>query len=99
MIKKLFIFLAFSINATAQIITTVAGNGTWSYAGDGGQATAAELKTPSEVTLDGFGNMYIADQQSNRIRKINSLGIITTITGTGAAGFSGDGGPATAAKL
>ncbi len=83
----------------AQIITTVAGNGTWSYAGDGGQATAAELKTPSEVALDALGNIYIADYYNSRIRKVNSLGIITTIAGTGAAGFSGDSGQASVAKL
>ena len=83
----------------AQIITTIAGNGTWSYGGDNGQATAAALKTPSEITLDAFGNIYIADYDNHRIRKINSLGIITTVAGTGAIGFSGDGGPATAARL
>ena len=87
------------LHISAQIITTIAGNGTWSYSGDNGQATAAELKTPSEVTLDAVGNIYIADYDNNRIRKINSLGIITTIAGTGVGGFSGDGGQATAAKL
>jgi len=99
--KKLFtlLLLVSYLPISAQIITTIAGNGIWSYGGDNGQATAAKLKTPSEVTLDAVGNIYIADYDNNRIRKINSLGIISTIAGTGTAGFSGDGGQATAAKL
>ena len=84
---------------TAQIITTVAGNGTQGYSGDGGQATNAELFNPAEVILDAAGNMYIADDQNNRIRKINTAGIITTIAGNGTGGYSGDGGQATAAEL
>jgi PKD repeat protein len=80
------------------IITTVAGNGTWGYSGDGGQATSAQLKTPDGVAADGQGNLYIADVENNRIRKVSG-GIITTVAGAGTAGFSGDGGQATSAQL
>ncbi len=83
----------------AQIITTVAGNGTGAYAGDGGQASVAELYQPYGVAFDGAGNMYIADNENNRIRKVTTAGIITTVAGTGAQGYSGDGGQATAAEL
>lgn len=82
---------------TAGIISTVAGNGTLGYSGDGGQATAAELKAAQGIAFDPFGNMYITDY--GRIRKIDSLGIITTIAGTGIAAYSGDGGPATSAEI
>jgi sugar lactone lactonase YvrE len=81
------------------IITTIAGNGTNGYSGDGGQATAAELNSPTNVILDDFGNLYIADYYNNVIRKINTLGIISTIAGTGTQGYSGDGGQATAAEI
>ena len=84
---------------SAGIITTFAGNGTAGYSGDGGQATAAELNTPNGIAIDGYGNVYITDAINQRIRKINSSGIISTIAGTGTAGYSGDGGPATAAEL
>jgi hypothetical protein len=83
------------------VITTVAGNGTAGYAGDDGLATAAELNGPSGVAVDEAGNIYIADTDNNRIRKVSAAtGIITTIADTtGQAGYSGDKGPATAAKL
>ena len=81
----------------SQIITTVAGGGT-NGVGDGGQATAASVN-PADVMLDGAGNLYIADFNGNRIRKVNSLGVISTVAGKGTAGFSGDGGQATAAKI
>ncbi len=99
--KKLLtlLALAFCLNGKAQIITTVAGNGTGAYAGDGGQATAAELNTPWNVVFDAIGNMYIADLGNNCVRKVNSVGIITTFAGTGTAAYSGDGGQATAAEL
>ncbi len=84
---------------TSGIINTVAGNGTTGYSGDGGQATAAELNEVSGVLLDASGNMYIVDIGNNRVRKVNSSGIITTIAGTGTAGYSGDGGQATAAEV
>lgn len=88
------------INGTTGIITTIAGTGTAGSTGDGGQATAAEVNYPTGIVLDGSGNIYIADQNNNRIREISaSTGIITTIVGTGVSGYTGDGGQATAAKI
>ena len=84
---------------TAGIITTIAGNGTGGYSGDGGPATSAELDAPYGVTFDSFNDLYIADYGGNSIRKINTVGIISTIAGNGTLGFSGDGGQATAAEL
>jgi hypothetical protein len=81
-------------------ITTIAGAGTVGFSGDGGPATAAELSGPSGISVDGSGNVYIADYNNNRIRKITAAtGVISTIAGTGVAGFSGDNGLATAAQL
>lgn len=85
--------------ATNGIITTVAGNGISGYSGDGGLATKAQLYGPTDVTIDASGNLYIADASNNRIRKVTTDGIITTIAGSGVAGFNGDGGPATQASL
>ena len=85
--------------STAGIISTVAGNDTIGYRGDGGQATAAELYSPHDITFDVAGNLYIADGSNNCIRKVNTSGIITTIAGNGTTGYSGDGGAATAAEL
>ena len=79
-------------------ITTVAGNGTVGYSGDGGSATSAMLNTPVGWPWIKPGNLYIADHGNNVIRKV-SRGIITTIAGNGTQGFSGNGGPATAAQL
>jgi uncharacterized protein (TIGR03437 family) len=80
-------------------ISTVAGSATnQGYSGDGGPATQAKMNTPYGVAVDSAGNIYIADSANNRIRKVSN-GIITTIAGTGVAGFSGDGGPATKAQL
>ncbi len=86
------------VGATGNI-TTFAGNGISGYSGDGGQATAAELNHPTGIYADGSGNLFIADFSNNRIRKVNSSGVITTIAGTGTTGYSGDGGAATAAHL
>jgi gliding motility-associated-like protein len=83
----------------AQIITTVAGNGTFGYSGDGGPATSAQLAWNIGVAADNSGNIYIADHDNDVIRKVNSAGIISTFAGNGTLGFSGDGGPATAAQL
>ncbi|MFT4111200.1 choice-of-anchor D domain-containing protein [Silvibacterium sp.] len=81
-------------------ITTVAGNGTSGYSGDGGAATGAELASPAGIAVDSSGNIYIADAANNVVREIAaSTGIISTIAGTGSAGSSGDGGLATSAKL
>jgi sugar lactone lactonase YvrE len=80
------------------VITTVAGTGTGGDSGDGGQATSAQLRFPTDVAVDGAGNLYIADSGNHRVRKVTG-GIITTVAGTGAAGLSGDGGPAGSAQL
>ncbi len=84
---------------SAGIISTFAGNTTPAYSGDGGAATAASINYPKGMTVDRSGNFYFADQNNSVIRKINTSGIITTVAGTNVAGFSGDCGAATAAKL
>ncbi len=84
---------------TAGIITTIAGTGVAGFSGDGGQATAAELNSQNGIAFDALGNLYIADGSNNRIRKVNTAGVITTIAGTGTSGFSGDGGEATSAEI
>ena len=81
------------------IISTVAGNGTGGYSGDGGAATAAELHYPTGVTVDASGNLYIADLLNNVIRKVTPSGIISTAAGNGTGGYLGDGTAATAAEL
>lgn len=80
------------------VISTVAGNGSEGFSGDTGAATSAQLDTPTGVAVDANGNLYIADSHNHRIREVSG-GTITTIAGTGAPGFSGDGGAATAAQL
>ena len=84
---------------SAGVISTVAGNGTRGYSGDGGPATSASLQDPLGLAVDSIGNFYIADTSNNRIRKVNASGIISTVVGTGAYSFSGDGGSATSATL
>ncbi|WP_338930531.1 NHL repeat-containing protein [Streptomyces netropsis] len=81
------------------VITTVAGDGTKAYGGDGGPARAAHLMDPAGVALDGRGNVYIADRSNQRVRRVGPDGVITTVAGDGTPGFGGDGGPATAASL
>lgn len=80
-------------------ISTVAGNGAYGYAGDGGLATTAELANPKSVTVDGDGNIYIADTNNSRIRVVTRDGVIHTVAGTGIPGFSGDGSRASLAKI
>ena len=81
-------------------ITTIAGDGSASYTGDGGQAFNSTLSTPRSVALDGAGNLYIADSGNNAIREIEAAtGIITTVAGGVGQGFGGDGGQAIAAQL
>ena len=84
---------------TNGIITTVAGNGSADYSGDGGPATNACLDAPYGVAVDVFGNLFFADSWNDRIRKVDSFGIITTVAGKDNWGYSGDGGPATNANL
>lgn len=91
--------LTMSQFGNAQTTTTIAGNGTGTHAGDGSAATAASLQSPAYVKTDAMGNIYVADKLNNRVRKISAAGVITTIAGTGATIFSGDGGAATAATL
>ena len=81
------------------IITTIAGNGVNGYSGDGGPATAAEVGAVGSIALDGTGNIFFFDGYYFYIRKIDRFGIISTIAGTGTRGYSGDGGPATAANI
>jgi hypothetical protein len=84
---------------TNGIITTVAGNGTYGFSGDGGPATGASLEYPAGVAVDAFGNLFIADEYNQRIRKVGTSGIITTFAGNGNYDYSGDGGPATKASF
>jgi sugar lactone lactonase YvrE/flagellar hook assembly protein FlgD len=82
------------------IITTVAGNGTPNYTGDGGPATLATLEYPSGVALDAQNNLYIADYYNNAIREVfAATGAIATIIGNGIGGYTGDGGPASLAEI
>jgi sugar lactone lactonase YvrE len=76
------------------IISTIAGNGTAGFTGDGGNANNSELNKPKAIAIDTFGNIYITDYVNERIRKISPSGIISTFAGTGIAGYSGDGGSA-----
>lgn len=90
-----------SIDSSAQIrvIKTYAGNDTAGYTGDGGPATAAQCMNPSGIAIDANGEIYFCDQNASCVRKVDAAGIITTVAGTGMLGYSGDGGPATAADL
>jgi sugar lactone lactonase YvrE len=87
------------IDATTKIITTYAGNGQESFGGDGGPARLAGLKSPSQVTFDTAGNLYLADSGNARIRRVDNSGVISTAAGNGKADYGGDGGPATSAAL
>ena len=88
------------INIATGVVTTFAGSGVAGYDGDGGPAIAAKMRKPSGLFMDSCDNMYIGDEESHVVRRIDAVsGIITTIAGTGTSGFSGDGGPATAANL
>jgi len=82
-----------------KVINTVAGTGFNGFSGDGGSATSAQLSYPTGIAVDSAGNLYIADQENHRVRKVTPDGIISTVAGNGQAEFSGDGLPATAAAL
>ncbi|MGP8215559.1 MAG: T9SS type A sorting domain-containing protein [Bacteroidia bacterium] len=92
-------FIAASTFLNGQIINTIAGDGTTGYTNDGYAATGAELNSPNGVVIDGLGNIYIADFGNNRVRKVNTAGIITTFAGNGSTGDAGDGAQATAAEV
>ena len=80
--------------------TTIAGNGSIGYSGDGGPATQAALNMPHEIQFDRNGHLYIVERDSHAVRRVDgNTGLISTVAGTGEAGFSGDGGPATDAQL
>jgi hypothetical protein len=89
------------VEASTGIITSIVGTaGVSGYSGDGGPAASAELSSPLAVALDSAGNLYIADDGNAAVRRVDAVtGIITTVAGTGTAGFLGDGGPATSAEL
>ena len=85
--------------SVAGVFSTVAGTGVYGFKGDNGPAIAAQLRSPWKVAVDKAGNVFIADNLDNRIRKVTPAGIITTVAGNGGAGFSGDGGQAIYARM
>jgi Lamin Tail Domain/Fibronectin type III domain/NHL repeat len=89
----------YGIAMTAGDIYTIAGDGTEGYTGDGNAATAAELDEPHGLAVNDAGDLFIADSGDDAIREVAPDGTITTFAGTGTAGYTGDGGPATAAEL
>lgn len=98
------VFVADSDNGAVRmiangIITTIAGNGALGYTGDGAPATLAEFSAISGIAVDAQGNIYVADTNNNAIRLFPLHGIVSTIAGTGAQGYTGDNGPATLAEL
>ncbi len=97
-----FTFIALAVWSACYgqgVITTVAGNGTLPFSGDGGPATKAGLGIPPDVAVDGAGNLYIVDRNNNRIRKVDTSGTISTFAGNGTQNSSGDGGPALNAAI
>jgi sugar lactone lactonase YvrE len=91
--------VSFTSGIVVGLITTLAGNGTPGYGGDNSPSTVALVNQPTGVAVDNGGNVYIADTGNNRVRKITSAGIITTVAGNGANAYSGDAGTATAAGI
>ncbi len=98
---NVYISSAFRIRRvnTSGTIETIAGNGVQGFSGDGGPATSAQISGVTGMAIDAQGNLYLADTFSHRIRKVTPEGIISTIAGTGQAGFAGDNGPALQADL
>ena len=99
----LFLLACKQVSAQSGIIHTICGNGTAGFSGDGGPASAAQVNMPYGIALDKYGNIYFSDQYNNRVRKIDTAGIITTVAGNGTpespSRANGDGGAATAAEL
>jgi trimeric autotransporter adhesin len=100
-----FLAIADQNNERVRLVTptgfigTIAGIGSSTFSGDGGPATAAALTTPSGVAFDTAGNLFISDAGNNRIRKVNTMGIISTVAGTGSSTYAGDGVPATTTPI
>jgi hypothetical protein len=92
---KMFGFAACTVLASAvswaQTITTFAGNGQAGFGGDGGPATQAMINRVDALAVDGAGNVYMADERNNRVRRVDKNGVMTTFAGSGTAGFGGDG--------
>ncbi len=87
------------VNVTTGIISTVVGNSTMGFSGDGGPASAATISSPSSICFDNLGNYFISDDNNHRIRKVSKTGYISTVAGNGILGSSGDGGQATSAAI
>src|SRR5580765_2582006 len=88
------------LDLTARRLTTIAGNGQKAYAGDGGAAMAASFSAPHELRFDGQRNLFIVERDAHVVRRIDArTNVVSTLAGTGTAGYSGDGGPATSAQL
>ena len=88
------------LDLASKFITTIAGSGERGYRGDGGPAVQAALNMPHEIRFDSHGNLFIAERDSHVVRKVDmKTGIVSTVAGTGAPGFSGDGGPGVKAQL
>src|SRR5438874_1864038 len=98
--SSIVLFLALLTPVFGQrVITTIAGKGNGGFGRDNGPAIKASLFGPLGIAVDSGGNIFIADTNNNRVRKITPDGIITTVAGNGQNGSAGDGGPATAAQL
>jgi len=99
LLGKTAAWFAISLAANSQTITTFAGNGLAGFSGDGGPAAQAQIDRVVGLATDASGNVYLADENNHRLRKVDVHGVITTLAGTGVAGFAGDGGPAQQAQL
>jgi DNA-binding beta-propeller fold protein YncE len=88
------------LDEAARRLTTIAGNGQKAYAGDGGPAAAAGFSAPHEIRFDRSGNLFVVERDAHVVRRVDAkTGTVSTVAGTGVAGFGGDGGPASAAQF